>query len=637
MTGGFVSFHCDLRMVGGHDLGHQLLHVGGLHPVGGIQPGELLLEERVVHLDGLADVDELVGGLLEALLLHEQLLVELLAGAQAGVLDGDVHVGLVAGQADQVPGHVVDLDRLAHVQHEDLTALGVVARLEHQADGFGDGHEVADDPGVRDGDGAAGLDLLLEQGDDGAVGAQDVAEADGHELRLALPVHHLHHHLAQTLAGTHDVGGVHGLVGGDQHEPLDAVGRGGLGHLVGAEDVVLDGLVGAVLHQGDMLVGRGVEDQLRSVGIQHIVHAGGVPDGADEGHQIQVGITPLELHLDVVGVVLVDVEDDELLGVGLGDLAAQLAADAAAAAGDHDHLAGDEIQDLVQIDLDGVPAQQVLDIDLAQAADGDITVDQLVDAGHHLDLTAGGGANVEEFLPGLGRAGGDGVDDAVDGILLHGGGDLLPAAHDGHAAQPLAPLHGVVVDETADPALDVGAVGELGDQSLTGLTGTDDEHIFLVIGMTQTRQMLAYIAQHPPAEADGQGEQPADGQAHDVEGLGHLDLQQQSQHIGHDGQHQIALQHPHELIGADEAPDAAVQTQEAEHTDADGAPGQDHPAVSLQILRLDGVELEIKPQPQGRKKGDADTEHIHRRDDESLFPQRKIKALSFVYHNRTSQ
>ena len=65
-TGGFVLLDCDLRMVGGHDLGHQLLHIGGLHPVGGIETLELLLEELIVHLDGLADVDELVGGLLEA-------------------------------------------------------------------------------------------------------------------------------------------------------------------------------------------------------------------------------------------------------------------------------------------------------------------------------------------------------------------------------------------------------------------------------------------------------------------------------------------------------------------------------------------------------------------------------------------
>ena len=34
----------DLGMVGGHDLGHQFLHIFGLHPVGGIQTSQLLLE-----------------------------------------------------------------------------------------------------------------------------------------------------------------------------------------------------------------------------------------------------------------------------------------------------------------------------------------------------------------------------------------------------------------------------------------------------------------------------------------------------------------------------------------------------------------------------------------------------------------
>ena len=118
---------------------------------------------------------------------------------------------------------------------------------------------------MGDGHGAAGLDLLLKERNDAAVAAQDVAEAHRHEFRPGLPVHHLHHHLAQTLGRTHDVGGVHGLVCGNLHEPLDTVLRGGLRQLVGADDVIFDGLVGAFLHQRDVLMRRRVEHKLRPV------------------------------------------------------------------------------------------------------------------------------------------------------------------------------------------------------------------------------------------------------------------------------------------------------------------------------------------------------------------------------------
>ena len=49
-----------------------------------------------------------------------ELLVELLARPGADDLDRDVSLGLPAGQADHLPGELEDLDRLAHVEHEDL-------------------------------------------------------------------------------------------------------------------------------------------------------------------------------------------------------------------------------------------------------------------------------------------------------------------------------------------------------------------------------------------------------------------------------------------------------------------------------------------------------------------------------------
>jgi hypothetical protein len=85
------------------------------------------------------------------------------------------------GQADQVARQVDDLHRLAHVQHQHLAAVADGRGLQHQARGLGDGHEVANDVRVGDGDRAAAGDLFLELRDHAAAAAQHVAEAHRHE------------------------------------------------------------------------------------------------------------------------------------------------------------------------------------------------------------------------------------------------------------------------------------------------------------------------------------------------------------------------------------------------------------------------------------------------------------------------
>ena len=111
------------------------------------------------------------------LLAVEQLLVQLLARAQAGEADLDVLFGLQSRETDHLPREVDDLDRLAHIQDEDAAAFpsrksGTIhpedAGLQHQADGFPHRHEVALHVGVGDGQRTATTELALEQGNDGA-------------------------------------------------------------------------------------------------------------------------------------------------------------------------------------------------------------------------------------------------------------------------------------------------------------------------------------------------------------------------------------------------------------------------------------------------------------------------------------
>src|SRR6267378_7210993 len=102
----------------------------------------------------------------DLLVSEERLLEQALARSYAGVADLDVTPHLKSREADQVRGQVNNADRLAHIEHEDLSAATQGARLQHQLDGLRYGHEVAAHLGMRDRERAAGADLAEEDRDD---------------------------------------------------------------------------------------------------------------------------------------------------------------------------------------------------------------------------------------------------------------------------------------------------------------------------------------------------------------------------------------------------------------------------------------------------------------------------------------
>ena len=510
-------------MICRHHRRNERPNVIDLSPACHVKLLELLNERFVIHLDGFGDVDELVGGLLEALLIHELLLVELLAWTQARVLNLDVHIGLVAGELDELACHVVDLHGFAHVEHEDLAALCVARCLQHQAHSFGDGHEEARDARVGHGYGSACGNLAAEQRHHRTVAAQYVAEAHSHVLGIARRIsfgpalHHLDDHLAQTLGRPHHIGGIHGFIGGDEYEALGAELHGRLGDLERAHHVVLHGFVGAVLHQGHVLVRRRMEHDLGAVRVEDAAHAPGVAHAADKHLQVELGILPLELLLDLVGVVLVDVEDDELLGPEAGDLAAELRADGSAAARYEHDLAAYEGVDIVVVHDHGVAAQQVLELDFAQARDRDRLIDELVDAGDDLHLNARGLADLEDLFAVHTACGGDGEDDLVDVVLLACLDDLVAAAHDGHARDGAPPLAGVVVDDAAQFEIDEAVAAHLADETATGVARTDDHHVLGMLGVTLGFQP----PEETPTEAQRESKEKRDERADEPERCRH--------------------------------------------------------------------------------------------------------------------
>ena len=103
-------------------------------------------------------------------------------------------------------------------------------------------------------------------------------------LRPALLYHSvkgLYNHFTEALAGAHDVGGVHRFVCGNQDKTLAAVRHRGIGRLIGANCIILDGLAGAVFHQGDMLMGSGMVYHIRLIIRKHLVNLAAVAHRAN--------------------------------------------------------------------------------------------------------------------------------------------------------------------------------------------------------------------------------------------------------------------------------------------------------------------------------------------------------------------
>ena len=207
-------------------------------------------------------------------------------------------------------------------------------------------------------------------------------------LRPAYGVHGLNNHLAQPLAGAHNIGGVHCLVRADQDKALCAAAQRRISGLICTHHIILNGLVGAILHQGHMLVRRRVIDDLRTIFFKHLLHAAAVAHGADQHRQVQLRKAAPQLLLNGIGVVFVNIEDHKMAGVVSCDLATQLTADTPAAACDQNSLTGELPENLTKIYLNRLAPQQILHLHRLQLIECHFTVGQLVQSRKAFQHTA---------------------------------------------------------------------------------------------------------------------------------------------------------------------------------------------------------------------------------------------------------
>src|SRR3990167_2943602 len=127
----------------------------------------------------------------------QQLLIQFLTGTQATELNSDIAMWVLARshtkttEVDHLLRQLDNLYRLAHIQHEHITALPHSPRLNHQLRGFGDGHKIAGDIRMSDGDRPTLTDLLTEKRNNRARRPQHITETHHGETGLVDPMHRL--------------------------------------------------------------------------------------------------------------------------------------------------------------------------------------------------------------------------------------------------------------------------------------------------------------------------------------------------------------------------------------------------------------------------------------------------------------
>ena len=90
----------------------------------------------------------------------------------------------------------------------------------------------------------------------------------------------------KTLGRTHDIGGIHGLVGRHQHEGFDLGLVRRFGGIPGGNHIIVYPLDDVLLDDGHVLIGRRVIDRLDPIGLQNVAQPEFVVRVADESDQV---------------------------------------------------------------------------------------------------------------------------------------------------------------------------------------------------------------------------------------------------------------------------------------------------------------------------------------------------------------
>ena len=130
-----------------------------------------------------------------------------------------------------------------------------------------------------------------------------------------------------------------------------------------------------------MLMRCRVVDNLGPEGGEHIHQASAVPYRTDQDLQMKLRILFLEFKLYCVGIVLVDIKDDQAGRVMRGDLTAEFTAYTSSAACNQNGFAVDKLEHLPKIGFDRFASEKVLNGYILHICHIDLSRNQLRNTG----------------------------------------------------------------------------------------------------------------------------------------------------------------------------------------------------------------------------------------------------------------
>src|ERR1700722_3486452 len=179
-----------------------------------------------------------------------------------------------------------------------------------------------------------------------------------------------------------------------------------------------------------------------------------------------------KLLLEFVDRIFVLVENRDSRRIEANQLADEFAADGAAGAGDENALAAIGGTDVgVQAgNFDAVAAEHVVDLSFAEAADGNLFVEDFAETGNDFSGKTGAAASRQNAGERVAARCRHADDDFFDSVFGGECGKFFPSAEDGSAGNCAADFLGIIVDETDDVVVAIGF--ELFGQQDSGAAGS---------------------------------------------------------------------------------------------------------------------------------------------------------------------
>ena len=147
-----------------------------------------------------------------------------------------------------------------------------------------------------------------------------------------------------------------------------------------------------------MFVCCSVENQFRTILFKDGIDPFSISHRPDQNLQVHIRIFCKEFVLYIVGIVFIDIQDNQKSRIVQCHLSADFTSDGSSASCDQHGLALDIIHDFIHLKIDRLSSKQVLNLNLAEHGYTDFIVDQLIDSRENQDFTGCFLADIQQFL-----------------------------------------------------------------------------------------------------------------------------------------------------------------------------------------------------------------------------------------------